>query len=126
VLSGKVTVTRSLLATGFGGNGGDGGFGGDGGRGGPGGAPQKGRYGPIPADLSSYTSAIGGAGGQGGKGGRAGAGAGGWTIAVLTAAGAAADVATTTQFQLGKPGVGGQSASGVGPIGQKQTIYRLM
>jgi hypothetical protein len=141
VLGGRVKVTRSLFKTDAAGNGGDGGPGGVGGPGGAGGIPPANTaqtgfgntdvlpgkcVAATPSDvLGNACHSYGGSGGQGGKGGVGGAGAGGWTIGVANASSAAVDVDTKTQFQLGKPGLGGLSGQARGPDGEKHNTYQL-
>jgi hypothetical protein len=140
VRAGTVTVQGSRLATGFGGAGGDGGPGGTGGNGGRGAAPDVSRYATScydpgttvdmsatcpPDETEMGCAGYGAAGGKGGDGGQGGAGAGGWTIGVLTAGAAAADLDSATVFDLGKPGVGGMGGAARAPDGQKAPSHHI-
>ncbi len=118
--AGKVTLKRSEVRTGVGGNGGNGGLGGVGGLGGAGGPKQ------CASSPSTLCSSEGGAGGRGGRGGHGGGGVGGWTIGIVTtgsAGGATTDAGTT--FLLGAPGVGGEGASGYAAAGDKRNTLKL-
>jgi len=145
VLEGNVKLSASTLMTGEGGSGGDGGQGGEGGDGGAGAVPGSSRsdypYTPpsidFPADcvyqagqpdpdpIQNQCKAYGRRGGRGGRGGTGGAGAGGWTIGVVTVGAATADIAPTTLYLLGKPGLGGNGGGGLGPAGEKRTTHHL-
>jgi hypothetical protein len=124
-LGGDVTITRSLLHTGFAGAGGAGGAGGPGGAGGIGSAPS------CDATCSICTSdtygcadygASGGAGGAGAHGGGAG---GGWVLGVVTVKSATAALDSSTAVELGKPGVGGANGISRGPDGEKHASFHI-
>jgi hypothetical protein len=135
VLAGKLTLSGSLLRTGFGGNGGSGAPGGEGGLGGRGfraDCSASVDCAKIPAECTPATDPYqlgcagwGGAGGPGGKGGHGGAGAGGWTIGVVTVGAAAIDHDGGSSFELGAPGNGGDGASTRAPDGEKRKTWAL-
>lgn len=119
VLAGKVTLKRSELRTGVGGNGGNGGNGGMGGVGGNGGAKQ------CSSTDATLCGSDGGAGGNGGTGGHGGGGVGGWTVGIVTVGGASATTDAATTFLLGAPGVGGEGGAGYASGGDKRNTLKL-
>jgi hypothetical protein len=119
LLGGKVTVKRSELRTGVGGNGGNGGVGGAGGAGGKGGAKQ------CASPDGTLCGSDGGNGGSGGKGGHGGGGGGGWTLGIVTTGTATATTDPSTTFLLGAPGVGGEGAAGYAAGGDKRNTLKL-
>lgn len=143
VLQGKLVISNSLIRTGDGGAGGNGGPGGEGASGGVGGVPDWNSidrpYPPAPfapatafpqpcpssGDLSVACPAYGRSGGKGGDGGKGGPGAGGWTVGILSASGASAEIDPSTQFALGMVGTGGATDDTKGPDGRKQTHFEL-
>lgn len=140
VLDGDVTLTRSLLHTGFAGAGGAGGAGGPGGAGGHGDKPgaatsmscgDAATY-ECPLCLSPSAdptglgcSGFGGPGGAGGIGGHGGGGAGGWALGVVTLKSATATIDSATVVELGKAGVGGANGISRGPDGEKHASFHI-
>jgi hypothetical protein len=135
VLDGAVHATRSVFRTGAGGTGGDGGVGGAGGDGAFGSAPNIISYPTLPLagecktpgddHLGRSCAAYGGRGGTGGTGGTGGAGAGGWTLGIVTATSAVANLDPSTTFELGRPGEGGASDHGRAPSGKSAPTFAL-
>lgn len=135
VLRGSVHVTRSLVHTGLGGAGGDGGAGGPGGAGGRPGLPTANPSlgSPFPGACTTANdpahaacAEYGGTGGAGGLGGHGGGGAGGWSVGVMLAAGATAQVDDVTTVDLGRPGTGGTgNGGGRAPGGKSARTYTI-
>jgi len=133
LLGGKLELIGSRIVTGFGGSGGSGAPGGKGGDGGWGGKPGcLGCTDPVPNTCSPPTdpmavgcAAWGAAGGKGGEGGHGGAGVGGWTIGILAVGSAESAYDSATEFDLGKPGTGGDGGNGRAADGQSKQRYVL-
>jgi hypothetical protein len=135
VQQGSVTVTRSRVVVGLGGDGADGGHGGPGGAGAWGGSPlatnNTALYTtpctqPSEDPMGLNCAAFGGRGGAGGAGGHGGGGAGGWTIGILSVGTASGTTDASTQLSLGSPGNGGQgNGGGHGPNGRRVPAWTL-
>ncbi len=124
-LGGELTITRSLLHTGFAGAGGAGGAGGPGGAGGIGSAPACDTTCSVCTSDTFNCADYGAPGGAGGAGAHGGGSAGGWALGVATVKSATTALDASTTVELGKPGVGGANGLSRGPDGEKHASFHL-